>query len=212
MNTLKKGYDKASNKLAFLTEVRSYLHQISDLKMHPVNDVRWVPINQVNANAYNPNAVAKREMKLLAKSIEKDGYTQPVVTIFDEATKKYVIVDGYHRTLVMKSIDSVKATTGGYLPVVVLEKDVNDRMASTIRHNRARGTHSIDGMGNIVFKMLENGWTDSEICNELGMEAEEIIRIKHVTGYSKLFADISYNKAWHTKRQLLIKKRYADVK
>ena len=98
----------------------------------------------------------------------------------------------------------------GRLPIVVIEKDINDRMASTVRHNRARGKHSINGMSSMVFEMLENGWEDADICNELGMESEELIRLKHITGFSKLFKDVEYKKSWETKNQLLIKKQFKN--
>jgi len=108
----------------------------------------------------------------------------------------------------MKTNKDIYDSTGGLLPIVVIDKDIKDRMASTIRHNRARGKHSIDGMSSMVFKLLDNGWSDEQICNELGMEAEEILRLKHITGFSKLFKDVEYKKAWTTKRQILIKKQY----
>lgn len=175
---------------------------------NPVDRVLWIPLEKVSPNDYNPNSVAQIEMKLLYTSIEHDGYTQPIVTIYDEENDKYIIVDGFHRYFVMKTSPDIYARCYGLLPVVVIQKDINDRMASTIRHNRARGKHSIQGMSNMVFEMLENGWDDKEICNELGMEAEEILRLKHVTGFSKLFADTEYNKAWMTRRQIKIKHDY----
>lgn len=176
----------------------------------PVSNVRWIKIEKVQANDYNPNSVAKNEMQLLYVSILHDGYTQPVVTVYDEKNDKYVIVDGFHRYLIMKTHPDIYARTEGRLPVVVIEKDINDRMASTIRHNRARGKHSVAGMGNMVFEMLDNGWKDDAICAELGMEADELIRLKHITGFSKLFENIEYRKAWETKKQIQFKKEYKD--
>lgn len=143
------------------------------------------------------------------ESILHDGYTQPIVTIYDETRKKYVIVDGFHRYFTAKSNKDILERNRGMLPVVVLEKDINDRMASTVRHNRARGKHSISGMSSMVFKMLDNGWADEAICNELGMEPEELLKLKHITGFSKLFADTEYKRAWKTKRQIMLEK---DVK
>lgn len=175
---------------------------------NPVSNVMWIPIEQVEANDYNPNSVAKIEMRLLYTSIAHDGYTQPVVTIYDKERDKYIIVDGFHRYLIMKTYKDIYESTGGKLPIVVIKKDINDRMASTVRHNRARGAHSIDGMANMVFEMLDNGWDDKDICMELGMEAEEILRLKHITGFSKLFADKDYKKSWQTKNQINVKKKH----
>jgi len=143
-------------------------------KLQPVANVQWVPIEKVTANDYNPNSVARNEMRLLYTSIKNDGYTQPVVTIYDKAQDMYVIVDGFHRYLVMKTYKDIKKRTNGLLPVVVIDKDINDRMASTIRHNRARGKHSIDGMASMVFSMLDEGWNDADVCNQIGLEKEDL--------------------------------------
>jgi len=176
----------------------------------PVDRVRWVPIEKVHANDYNPNSVAKNEMRLLYVSISHDGYTQPVVTVYDEAQDLYIIVDGFHRYTTMKLNKDLQEKTCGLLPVVVIEKSINDRMASTVRHNRARGKHSVSGMASMVFSMLENGWTDEAICAEIGVEADELIRLKHVTGFSKLFENTEYKKAWETKRQIQLRKQYLE--
>jgi len=207
---IKEQLDKAEDKLAFVEDIRDYLHEISPLKAQPVDRVRWVDVDKVQANDYNPNSVATIEMKLLATSISHDGYTQPVVTIYDKNKDKYVIIDGFHRYLTCKTHDEIRERNQGMLPIVVLDKDINDRMASTVRHNRARGKHSISGMSNIVFEMLDNGWQDHDICEELGMEVEELLRLKHITGFSKLFADAEYKKAWESKKQLQIKKKYYE--
>jgi len=175
---------------------------------HPVSNVIWVLIEEIVANDYNPNSVAQNEMKLLYRSIKHDGYTQPIVTIWDEKQGKYVIVDGFHRYLVMKRYQDIFDSTGGKLPIVVLDKNINDRMAATIRHNRARGKHAVDGMANMVFEMLDNGWSDDRICNEIGLEVDELVRLKHVTGFSKLFEGVEYKKAWVTKNQLQLKNQY----
>jgi len=178
----------------------------------PVANVKWIDIDKIVANNYNPNSVATNEMKLLYTSIEHDGYTQPVVTIYDKEQHKYIIVDGFHRYLVMKTYKDIRDRTDGKLPIVVLDKDINDRMASTIRHNRARGKHSVDGMGDMVFKLLDNGWEDNQICQELGLEVEELLRLKHITGFSKLFEDIKYKKAWETNKMVKIRKNYENNK
>jgi hypothetical protein len=180
-----------------------------DLTKHPVNNVIWVDVENVEANDYNPNAVASQEMGLLYTSIKHDGYTQPVVTVYDEEKKKYVIVDGFHRYHICRTNKDISESTGGKIPIVVLDKDINDRMAATVRHNRARGSHSVKGMSSMVFSMLDNGWADEDVCNELGMEPEELLRLKHITGFSKLFDDAEYKKAWISKAQILlaVKKR-----
>ena len=197
-------------KIKYFTDLRNAIHELSPHKSSPVDNVQWVDIDLVQANDYNPNSVANKEMELLYKSISHDGYTQPIVTIFDERINKYVIVDGFHRYSVCLQNKDVNEITKGKLPIVVIEKDINDRMASTVRHNRARGKHSVDGMANMVFSMLDNGWADKDICNHLGMEAEELLRLKHVTGFSKLFKDIEYQKAWKTKRQIQIERDYKN--
>ena len=199
------------DKVAFVGELRMFIHKhLSPLKGQPIDHVRWVPIEQVEANDYNPNSVARREMQSLYTSIEHDGYTQPVVTIYDEVRDKYVIVDGFHRYFTCKTNEDIRERNCGMLPVVVIKKDINDRMASTVRHNRARGKHSVDGMSNMVFKLLDNGWADEDICNELGMEPEELLKLKHITGFSKLFEDAEYNRAWKTRRQIQLEKKVRD--
>ena len=177
----------------------------------PVANIQWIPIEDVQANDYNPNSVAKNEMRLLYVSIKHDGYTQPVVTIYDEKLKKYVIVDGFNRYSTMKLNKDIYDRTGGKLPCVVIKKDINDRMASTVRHNRARGKHSTTGMASMVFAMLDKGWTDEDICKEIGVEPEELLRLKHITGFSKLFENVDYKKAWKTKNQIKINKAYKET-
>jgi ParB-like chromosome segregation protein Spo0J len=124
----------------------------------------------------------------------------------------YVIVDGFHRYFVMKTHRDIYDACGGCLPVVLIDKGINDRMASTVRHNRARGKHSVQGMSSLVFSMLENGWQDAEICNEIGMGPEELLRLKHITGFSKLFADTKYQRSQVTQRQVRISKEYRENK
>ena len=198
----------ADNPLLVAANLREVIHGLSETRSQPIDNVLWVPISKVQANDYNPNSVANQEMRLLHKSIAHDGYTQPVVTIYDPSIDKYVIVDGFHRYSIMRGFEDIQKSTKSMLPVVVIAKDINDRMASTVRHNRARGKHSVDGMANMVFKMLDNGWEDHEICNELGMEAEELLRLKHITGFSKLFDDVEYRKSWVTRRQIKLAKEH----
>lgn len=195
------------DRLKAIEAIKEALHHSSPLATQPINLVRWVPIDKVEANDYNPNSVAGKEMGLLYTSILHDGYTQPVVTIYDKERDKYVIVDGFHRYFTCKTRQDIQDRNQGMLPIVVIQKDINDRMASTVRHNRARGEHSINGMSNMVFNMLQNGWKDHDICNELGMEPEELLRLKHITGFSKLFADKSYSESWKSKEMIQIEKK-----
>jgi ParB-like chromosome segregation protein Spo0J len=169
-------------------------------------------MDAVEANTYNPNAVARTELGLLLRSIEADGYTQPIVGIEDTqrvtagGNDVITTVDGFHRGAVMKAHPPLAEKYHGFLPVVLIEKDINDRMASTVRHNRARGKHSVDGMANMVFQMLDNGMTDADICNELGMEPEELVRLKHITGFAKLFENTAYSRSWKSRAQVLLEK------
>ena len=198
-------------RMQAINEIRAVLHDLSPVQAQPVDLVYWVHIDKVEANDYNPNAVAPIEMRLLYVSIEHDGYTQPCVTVYDAQRDRYVIVDGFHRYYTMKTNPEIAARSLGLLSVVVINKGMNDRMAATVRHNRARGKHSVNGMANMVFHMLENGWGDAEICNELGMEPEELLRLKHVTGFSKLFEDVEYSRAWKTKNQIRLEKAARDA-
>lgn len=205
---LEQTYNNASDKEELLNKIREFIHTKLSTHNQPIDYVRWIPIEKVVANNYNPNSVAKNEMRLLYTSIKHDGYTQPVVTIYDEKQDMYVIVDGFHRYLTMKNNKDIRELNNGLLPCVVINKDINDRMASTIRHNRARGKHSVTGMSSMVFDMLQNGWSDDQICNEIGLEPDELVRLKHITGFSKLFENVEYRQAWITKNQIKIKKDY----
>jgi len=207
---IKKFVDAAPDKIEALNLLKEYISTLSPVASQPVDVVKWVPIEKVKANDYNPNSVAQKEMSLLYTSIAHDGYTQPIVTIKDEETGEYVIVDGFHRYFTCKSNPDILERNCGRVPIVVISKNMNDRMASTVRHNRARGKHSVSGMSSMVFKMLDNGWSDEEICAELGMEAEELIRLKYVSGFAKLFENTKYRKAWKSKRQILLEKQYKE--
>lgn len=208
LEAIREAYHQADDKLRFVYDLREWIHKnLSLVNTQPVDFVRWVPIEKVQANDYNPNSVAKTEMRLLYTSILHDGYTQPVVTVYDPKLDKYVIVDGFHRYFTCKANADIRERNKGMLPVVVIDKDINDRMASTVRHNRARGKHSVAGMSSMVFAMLDNGWSDKDICEELGMEPEELLRLKHITGFSKLFKDVEYRKSWVTKKQIMIERQ-----
>ena len=199
------------NDINKFNEVRRALYEVSPEKHNPVDNVQWVPIDKVQANDYNPNAVAKVEMNLLFTSIKHDGYTQPVVTFYDKDKDKYIIVDGFHRYCTMKNSKYLRELNHDLLPVVVIEKSMNDRRASTVRHNRARGSHSVGGMAELVYQMLKDGWSDARICNELGMEADELVRLKYVTGFAKLYEKKEYNMAWQPAKAGVEMSDFADA-
>ncbi len=162
----------------------------------PVYNIIAVPIEKVVPNTYNPNTVAPPEMKLLYDSIKEDGYTMPVVCYYDKDTDAYVIVDGFHRWRVMKEYHDIYEREGGLLPVSVIDKPLDQRMASTIRHNRARGAHDVDLMSNIVKELHELGRSDAWISKHLGMDKDEILRLKQITGLAALFRDVKFGSAW----------------
>lgn len=168
---------------------------MSDFKS-PVYNVKAVPIDKVRANDYNPNAVAPPEMALLEISIWEDGYTQPVVTYYNEADDTYIVVDGFHRFLTLKNSKRINEREKGLLPVVVIDKEISDRMASTIRHNRARGSHQIELMSTIVAELVEMGKGDRWICQHIGMSVDELLRLKQITGLASLFANAEFSKSW----------------
>lgn len=162
----------------------------------PVYNVIRVPIDKIRANEYNPNRVAPPEMKLLYESIKEDGYTMPIVCYYHAKDDMYEIVDGFHRYTVMLKYRDIYEREGGCLPVSVIDKPISERMASTIRHNRARGSHDIDLMSNIVAELVEMGKSDSWIAKKLGMDVEEILRLKQITGLAALFKDHDFSQAW----------------
>jgi len=162
----------------------------------PVYNVIAVPIEQIQANAYNPNSVAPPEMKLLELSIWEDGYTMPIVCYYLPGIDKYEIVDGFHRYTIIKKHKDIFDREDGKLPVVVINKDISNRMASTIRHNRARGSHSIELMSNIVSELVEMGKSDGWIAKHIGMSADELLRMKQITGLASLFKDKEFSKSW----------------
>jgi ParB-like chromosome segregation protein Spo0J len=160
-------------------------------KNHPINQVLWVEAEKVYANDYNPNKVASPEMELLRRSIEADGYTQPIVTW--ETPDGYQVIDGFHRHLVGKEMGLT------HLPIVIVNQsstDRNDRIASTIRHNRARGKHQISAMSDIVLELSRKNWSDSRIAKELGMDDDEVLRLKQITGLAEAFMDDDFSEAW----------------
>ncbi len=165
----------------------------------PVYHVQAVPIEKITANDYNPNRVAPPEMRLLELSIWEDGYTQPVVCYRIPDEDRYVIVDGFHRYTVMLTSRRIRERERGLLPVVVINKELGERIASTIRHNRARGTHNIDLMSGIVAELASIGKSDTWIARNIGMDTDEILRLKQVTGLASLFSDGEFSAAWTKK-------------
>ncbi len=162
----------------------------------PVYGVIAVPVEKIQANSYNPNHVAPPEMKLLYDSIREDGYTQPIVCYYMKDIDKYEVVDGFHRYQIIKIHKDIYERENGCLPVVVIDRPIEDRMASTIRHNRARGSHDVDLMSNIVAELTEMGKSDTWISKHLGMCADEILRLKQITGLAALFKDDEFSASW----------------
>lgn len=184
-------------KIAALNKARQALHEISPFKSEPVDCVLWVPSDQVEANDYNPNTVAPPEMKLLALSIGEDGYTQPIVAW--GKNDYYEVVDGFHRNRVGKEDKEIRERVHGYLPITLINhdrEDKGDRIAATIRHNRARGKHQVAAMSDIVLELSRRNWSDQKIGRELGMEPDEVLRLKQITGLAELFSDAEFSKAW----------------
>lgn len=163
---------------------------MSEIEM-PVMGVKMVDTSKVIANDYNPNKVAPPEMQLLKLSIEHDGYTQPIVTYYDKEQDKYIVVDGFHRLRCAKEYFKLKE-----VPIVVIDKPLAERKASTIRHNRARGTHQITDMSKIVIDLSRCGWTDEDVCQNLGMELDEVLRLKQIGGLKDAFAGHVFSRSW----------------
>ncbi len=162
----------------------------------PAYGVRAVPFDKIVPNTYNPNTVAPPEMRLLYESIREDGYTMPIVCYHDRENDTYIIVDGFHRWRIMRDYPDIYEREKGMLPVSVIDKPISGRMASTVRHNRARGTHSVDLMSNIIKELHEVGRSDAWISRHLGMDRDEILRLKQITGLAALFRDMDFGKAW----------------
>jgi len=199
---LKKEIEKIEDvdeKIDTLNEIKINLHEVSPIT-DPVDCVIWVPANTVQANDYNPNKVASPEMKLLYQSIKLDGYTMPVVT-YNLETGNREVVDGFHRNRIVKEHNDIAERTFGRLPVSTIDKPLDERMGSTIRHNRARGTHQIRSMSDIVLELTKYGWSDQEICKKLGMELDEVIRLKQITGLKEAFANHEFSKSWEEYEQ-----------
>lgn len=190
-----------NEKIDAINSVKLKLHEISPFKNEPVDCVLWIKNDNVVANDYNPNKVAPPEMELLELSIMNDGYTQPIVTWVNPEKEKVEVIDGFHRNRVGKESKVVSKRIMGYLPIVQIRKeqqDKNDRIASTIRHNRARGKHQIDAMSEIVIELKNRNWTNQRIAKQLGMDEEEVLRLCQISGLEYLFTDADFSKAWES--------------
>lgn len=184
-------------RIAALNEIRCALHEVSPMRDEPVDCVLWVEGDNVQANDYNPNMVAPPEMKLLEHSIETDGFTQPIVTF--PIGEHREVVDGFHRNLIAKNSKAVSTRLQGYLPVTTIRTDRQsreDRIAATIRHNRARGQHQVADMSDIVVELSRRNWSDIKIGRELGMEPDEVLRLKQISGLAEMFASTEFSEAW----------------
>lgn len=184
-------------RIEVLNQVRLMLHEVSPLRGEPVDCVLWVPAEQVIANDYNPNVVAPPEMRLLEISVEADGFTQPIVTFPNDGHRE--VVDGFHRNLVATRSKTIRERLRGYLPVTTIRTDRQsreDRIAATIRHNRARGHHQVADMSEIVVELSRRNWSDEKIGRELGMDPDEVLRLKQISGLAELFADQEFSEAW----------------
>lgn len=185
------------DKIKAINEIKKTLKAISPFNENPVECVQWVKADEVIANDYNPNSVAPPEMELLHTSIQEDGYTQPIVVWFHDGI--YEVVDGFHRNRVGKEYADIRERIHGYLPVVVINndrEDKGDRIASTIRHNRARGKHKVEAMSDIVIELKRRNWSDKKIAKELGMDADEVLRLSQITGLAEMFSDKDFSQAW----------------
>lgn len=178
-----------------LNNIRKKLHNISPFKNEPCDCILWIKQECIQANEYNPNHVATPEMKLLYQSIKSDGYTMPIVT-YDLQNGHREIVDGFHRNRIGREHKDIQKRIHGYLPVSTIDKPADERMGSTIRHNRAKGTHGIRPMSDIVLDLSKQGWSDVKICDKLGMDLDEVIRLKQITGLKEAFSNHEFSKSW----------------
>jgi ParB-like chromosome segregation protein Spo0J len=188
---------EVDEKILHINAIKEALHNISPFINEPVDCVIWVKSDGVRANDYNPNSVAPPEMELLKLSIESDGFTQPIVAFKTESDHE--VVDGFHRHRVGKEYPEITDRIHGYLPVVAINnsrQDKTDRIASTIRHNRARGKHRIDAMSDIVLELSRRNWNDVKIGKELGMDPDEVLRLKQISGLAEMFENDEFSEAW----------------
>lgn len=183
-------------KIELLNILRKKMINISPFNVEPVDCIQWVPADKVVGNDYNPNKVAPPEMELLHLSIKEDGYTQPIVTYYDKTLDIFIVIDGFHRNRVGKEYKDINKRIKNYLPIVTIDKPIIERMASTIRHNRARGTHEVQGMAEIVAELYLKGVSDKKIAEQLGMEKDEVLKLKQFIGLGDLFKNREFSKSW----------------
>ncbi len=198
-----------TEKINTINEVKVALKEVSPFTYEPVDCVQWVKEELVIANDYNPNSVAPPEMELLHTSIQEDGYTQPIVVYQHDGI--YEVVDGFHRNRVGKEYKDIHDRIHGYLPVTIINDDRHekaDRIASTIRHNRARGKHRVEAMSDIVIELKRRNWSDAKIAKELGMDADEVLRLTQITGLADMFKDKEFSEAWEV--DMLDESDYVD--
>lgn len=191
------GIESMEERIGAINDIKALLKEVSPFCSEPVECVQWVKAEEVIANDYNPNSVAPPEMELLHTSIQEDGYTQPIVVWQHDGI--YEVVDGFHRNRVGKEYADIKERIHGYLPVVVINndrEDRGDRIAATIRHNRARGKHQVEAMSDIVIELKRRNWSDAKIAKQLGMDADEVLRLTQITGLAEMFADKDFSMAW----------------
>lgn len=184
-------------KVATLNAARALLHEVSPFKAEPVDCVEWILAEEIQANDYNPNSVAPPEMRLLERSIQEDGYTQPIVAW--RSGDLFEVVDGFHRNRVGRESQEIRRRVMGYLPVAVINgarEDRGDRIAATIRHNRARGKHQVEAMSDIVVELKRRNWSDEKIGRELGMDSDEVLRLSQISGLAELFSNQEFSKSW----------------
>ncbi|NGF75951.1 ParB-like nuclease domain-containing protein [Fluviicola sp. SGL-29] len=185
-------------KVEIYNRITSQLYEFLGLD-HPALNVQLVPIEQVESNDYNPNKVAPPELKLLELSIKKDGLTMPVVVASQKRGNNWVVVDGFHRTMVCKKTSEIKGSLNNYLPVTILDKNLENRVASTVRHNIARGTHQVELSAKLVAFLKRNDWSNKRIGDELGMDPDEVLRLRQITGLAEAFQNEEFSKSWEVK-------------
>ena len=186
--------DDVDEKINIINKVNIAISEVNPLS-EPICNVQYIKSDHVHANEYNPNKVATPEMELLYNSIKLDGYTQPIVA-YKINDDEYEIVDGFHRNRVGKEHEDINLRLHDYLPLTIIDKPLDERMGSTIRHNRARGSHQIRSMSEIVLDLSKSGWSDEEISSKLGMEMDEVLRLKQITGLKEAFQNHTFSKSW----------------
>lgn len=199
-----------TEKIETINLIRSSLHNHSPFNKEPVDLVQWIPLSEVVANDYNPNSVAPPEMELLTHSVREDGFTQPIVSF--KNGNGYEVIDGFHRNRVGREIIDIKERLIGYLPLTIINDsrlDRGDRIASTIRHNRARGKHRIDSMSEIIVELKRRNWSDEKIGRDLGMDADEVLRLAQISGLAEMFTDKEFSEAWEA--ELMIDEEVENI-